>query len=92
MITGVDTFTFLFLESTGLRKLEAFFGVLITTMAASFLYMVRMGFRVTVLTTLVFVFMPLSFDDVSPLFCIDFSLLLFNDFALFLLADVILFH
>ena len=41
LITGVDTFTFLFLESAGLRKLEAFFGVLITTMAASFLYMVR---------------------------------------------------
>lgn len=39
LITGVDTFTFLFLESAGLRKLEAFFGALITTMAACFLYM-----------------------------------------------------
>ena len=40
LITGLDTFTFLFLESAGLRKLEAFFGVLITTMAGCFLYMV----------------------------------------------------
>ncbi|ESO86784.1 hypothetical protein LOTGIDRAFT_128586, partial [Lottia gigantea] len=39
LITGVDTFTFLFLESAGLRKLEALFGALITTMAATFLYM-----------------------------------------------------
>ncbi|CAH1774872.1 unnamed protein product [Owenia fusiformis] len=39
LITGVDTFTFLFLETTGLRKLEAFFGALITTMAFTFLYM-----------------------------------------------------
>ncbi|KAL8559336.1 hypothetical protein ACOMHN_060026 [Nucella lapillus] len=39
LITGVDTFTFLFLESAGLRKLEAFFGALILTMAACFLYM-----------------------------------------------------
>ncbi|XP_063422811.1 natural resistance-associated macrophage protein 2-like [Mytilus trossulus] len=38
LITGVDTFTFLFLESAGLRKLEAFFGALITTMAVTFLY------------------------------------------------------
>ncbi|XP_070535761.1 natural resistance-associated macrophage protein 2-like [Ptychodera flava] len=39
LITGVDTFTFLFLENYGLRKLEAFFGALITTMAAAFMYM-----------------------------------------------------
>ncbi|XP_050407510.2 uncharacterized protein LOC126822588 [Patella vulgata] len=39
LITGVDTFTFLFLENAGLRKLEALFGALITTMAFSFLYM-----------------------------------------------------
>ncbi|GAB1610163.1 metal transporter nramp1 homolog isoform X1, partial [Argonauta hians] len=39
LITGIDTFTFLFLESAGLRKLEAFFCMLIVTMAASFLYM-----------------------------------------------------
>ncbi|XP_025081658.1 LOW QUALITY PROTEIN: natural resistance-associated macrophage protein 2-like [Pomacea canaliculata] len=38
LITGIDTFTFLFLESAGLRKLEAFFGALITTMAVCFLY------------------------------------------------------
>ncbi|CAC5399995.1 SLC11A2 [Mytilus coruscus] len=38
LITGVDTFTFLFLESAGLRKLEAFFGALITTMAITFFY------------------------------------------------------
>ena len=41
LVTGVDTFTFLFLESAGLRKLEAFFGALILTMAGCFLYMVR---------------------------------------------------
>ncbi|KAK3607943.1 hypothetical protein CHS0354_006538 [Potamilus streckersoni] len=39
LITGFDTFTFLFLENYGLRKLEAFFGFLITLMACSFLYM-----------------------------------------------------
>ncbi|XP_076455743.1 metal transporter nramp1 homolog [Babylonia areolata] len=39
LITGADTFTFLFLESAGLRKLEAFFGALILVMAACFLYM-----------------------------------------------------
>lgn len=39
LITGIDTFTFLFLESAGLRKLEALFGILITTMAISFSYM-----------------------------------------------------
>lgn len=44
LITGIDTFTFLFLESAGLRKLEALFGILITTMAISFSYMVRMPF------------------------------------------------
>ncbi|KAK3105622.1 hypothetical protein FSP39_002025, partial [Pinctada imbricata] len=40
LITGVDTFTFLFLENYGLRKLEAFFGALITTMGISFMYIV----------------------------------------------------
>ncbi|KAI0234396.1 Protein Malvolio [Lamellibrachia satsuma] len=39
LITIADTFTFLFLESAGLRKLEALFGALITTMGAAFLYM-----------------------------------------------------
>ncbi|XP_038058100.1 metal transporter Nramp3-like isoform X2 [Patiria miniata] len=39
LITGVDTFTFLLLENAGLRKLEAFFGVLLMTMGISFLYM-----------------------------------------------------
>ncbi|XP_052254510.1 uncharacterized protein LOC127860466 isoform X1 [Dreissena polymorpha] len=38
LITGADTFTFLFLENYGLRKLEAFFGALVTTMAGTFLY------------------------------------------------------
>ncbi|KAJ8307569.1 hypothetical protein KUTeg_015653 [Tegillarca granosa] len=38
LITGIDTFTFLFLENAGLRKLEALFGALITTMAVTFLY------------------------------------------------------
>ncbi|XP_071489899.1 natural resistance-associated macrophage protein 1-like [Diadema antillarum] len=39
LITGIDTFTFLFLEQAGLRKLEALFGALISTMAFSFFYM-----------------------------------------------------
>ncbi|KAG7280490.1 hypothetical protein CRUP_022019 [Coryphaenoides rupestris] len=38
LITIVDTFVFLFLDKYGLRKLEAFFGVLITVMALSFGY------------------------------------------------------
>ncbi|XP_048730106.1 metal transporter nramp1 homolog isoform X2 [Ostrea edulis] len=38
LITGADTFTFLFLEQFGLRKLEAFFCSLITIMAVAFLY------------------------------------------------------
>ena len=38
LITVVDTFTFLGLDKYGLRKLELFFGLLITTMAASFGY------------------------------------------------------
>lgn len=38
LITGADTFTFLFLENYGLRKLEALFGALITTMTVTFLY------------------------------------------------------
>nr|ADB44208.1 natural resistance-associated macrophage protein [Ctenopharyngodon idella] len=36
LITIIDTFVFLFLDKYGLRKLEAFFGVLITIMALSF--------------------------------------------------------
>ncbi len=39
LITGLDTFTFLFLEMYNLRNLEAFFGFLVTTMAATFWYM-----------------------------------------------------
>ncbi|KAF6735724.1 Natural resistance-associated macrophage protein 2 [Oryzias melastigma] len=38
LITITDTFVFLFLDKYGLRKLEAFFGVLITIMAISFGY------------------------------------------------------
>ncbi|XP_062401458.1 natural resistance-associated macrophage protein 2 isoform X2 [Sardina pilchardus] len=38
LITIIDTFVFLFLDKYGLRKLEAFFGVLITIMAVSFGY------------------------------------------------------
>ncbi|XP_051528270.1 natural resistance-associated macrophage protein 2 isoform X1 [Myxocyprinus asiaticus] len=44
LITIIDTFVFLFLDKYGLRKLEAFFGFLITTMALSFGYeYVRVG-------------------------------------------------
>lgn len=38
LITICDTFTFLFLDKYGLRKLEAFFGLLIATMAGTFSY------------------------------------------------------
>ncbi|CAG0886497.1 unnamed protein product [Darwinula stevensoni] len=38
LITIVDTFSFLLLDRYGLRKLEAFFGLLITTMAFTFGY------------------------------------------------------
>lgn len=38
LITIVDTFTFLLLDKYGLRKLEAFFGLLITVMAITFGY------------------------------------------------------
>ncbi|XP_046593552.1 protein Malvolio isoform X2 [Neodiprion lecontei] len=38
LITIVDTFTFLFLDKYGLRKLEFFFGFLITVMAITFGY------------------------------------------------------
>lgn len=38
LITIVDTFSFLFLDKYGLRKLEFFFGLLITTMAVTFGY------------------------------------------------------
>jgi len=38
LITIVDTFTFLLLDKYGLRKLEAFFGLLITIMAFTFGY------------------------------------------------------
>lgn len=38
LITITDTFIFLFLDKYGLRKLEAFFGFLITVMAISFGY------------------------------------------------------
>lgn len=38
IITVFDTFTFLFLDKYGLRKLEFFFGLLITVMAVTFGY------------------------------------------------------
>ncbi|XP_050341703.1 protein Malvolio isoform X3 [Bactrocera neohumeralis] len=38
LITIIDTFTFLFLDKYGLRKLEFFFGFLITVMAVTFGY------------------------------------------------------
>ncbi|KAM6977399.1 natural resistance-associated macrophage protein 2 [Aplochiton taeniatus] len=38
LITIIDTFVFLFLDKYGLRKLEAFFGVLISIMAITFGY------------------------------------------------------
>ncbi|KAL8058719.1 hypothetical protein ABFX02_03G038300 [Erythranthe guttata] len=39
IITALDCFIFLFLENYGIRKLEAFFAVLITSMAISFAWM-----------------------------------------------------
>lgn len=41
LITVVDTFTFLFLDKYGLRKLELFFGFLITVMGITFGYEVE---------------------------------------------------
>ncbi|CAH0548774.1 unnamed protein product [Brassicogethes aeneus] len=38
LVTIIDTFTFLFLDKYGLRKLETFFGVLITVMGVTFGY------------------------------------------------------
>ncbi|XP_011503447.1 PREDICTED: protein Malvolio [Ceratosolen solmsi marchali] len=38
LVTIIDTFTFLFLDKYGLRKLELFFGFLITVMAVTFGY------------------------------------------------------
>lgn len=38
LITIIDTFTFLFLDKYGLRKLELFFGLLISIMAVTFGY------------------------------------------------------
>lgn len=38
LITVIDTFTFLLLDRYGLRKLELFFGFLITVMAVTFGY------------------------------------------------------
>ncbi|NXX18395.1 NRAM1 protein, partial [Podargus strigoides] len=43
LITIVDTLFFLFLDKYGLRKLEAFFGLLITIMALTFGYEVKPG-------------------------------------------------
>ena len=42
LITGIDTFTFLFLESYGLRYLEGFFGLLIVIMCTMFGWMVSL--------------------------------------------------
>ncbi|PKA52525.1 Metal transporter Nramp6 [Apostasia shenzhenica] len=39
VITALDSFVFLFLENFGVRKLEAFFAILIVTMAMSFAWM-----------------------------------------------------
>ncbi|WOK99644.1 metal transporter Nramp6-like [Canna indica] len=41
VITAMDCFIFLFLENYGVRKLEAFFAVLIITMASSFAWMFK---------------------------------------------------
>lgn len=46
LITIVDTFTFLFLDKYGLRKLELFFGLLITVMAVTFGYEVCLSYFV----------------------------------------------
>lgn len=46
MITIVDTFTFLFLDKYGLRKLEFLFGLLITVMAVTFGYEVSFYFGI----------------------------------------------
>ena len=50
LITIADTFTFLLLDKYGLRKLEAFFGILITVMAITF------GYEVSIIMTVHFKF------------------------------------
>uniref|UniRef100_A0A8C8BVK7 Solute carrier family 11 member 2 n=1 Tax=Oncorhynchus tshawytscha TaxID=74940 RepID=A0A8C8BVK7_ONCTS len=57
LITIIDTFVFLFLDKYGLRKLEAFFGFLITIMAVSFGYEVFVSAYVY-LTLLKGMFLP----------------------------------
>ncbi len=44
LITVVDTFTFLFLDKYGFRKLEVLFAILIMTMAGTFGYEVHLPF------------------------------------------------
>lgn len=41
LVTIADTFTFLFIDRYGVRKLEVVFGLLISTMALSFGFEVR---------------------------------------------------
>jgi natural resistance-associated macrophage protein 2 len=49
IITILDTFTFLFIHACGVRKLEAFFAVLVGTMAVCFwanMFIVRVRLRI----------------------------------------------
>lgn len=48
LITVIDTFTFLFLDKYGLRKLEFFFGFLITIMAVTFGYEVDLFLNISI--------------------------------------------
>jgi Mn2+/Fe2+ NRAMP family transporter len=41
LITTIDVFFFMLLETTGIRALEAMFAAFIAVMAGTFLYMVR---------------------------------------------------
>lgn len=56
LITIVDTFTFLFLDKYGLRKLEFLFGLLISIMAVTFGYEVCIIFSYNLLSDSVFYF------------------------------------
>lgn len=61
LITIADTFTFLFLDKYGLRKLELLFGTLITVMAVTF------GYEVSTHVTLLVGLLPLISTHVNQI-------------------------
>ena len=62
LITVFDTFTFLLLDKYGLRKLELFFGFLITVMAITF------GYEVSIIEIYSIIAQLFSYNYLSVLF------------------------